>query len=152
MNHKVFWNDEAYTAMRASGYLISEVEQEAFQGQITSQHEFQHYLRPAADKTLADTIRSLKLEDAQHPPLYYVLTHFWVRWFGASVSVIRSLSVIISLFVLPCFYWLCRELFKSSLAALFGTMLVAVSPIHVLYSQEARQYGLWTALTLLSSA
>lgn len=30
--------------------------------------------------------------------------------------------------------------------------LIAVSPFHVLYAQEAREYSLWTVTILLSSA
>ena len=32
-----------------------------------------------------------------------------------------------------------------------AVVLVSVSPFHVLYSQEARQYSLWTVIILLSS-
>ena len=53
--------------------------------------------------------------------------------------------------VFPCLYWLCLELFDSSIVGLVAIALIAVSPIHVLFAQEARQYSLWTLTTLFSS-
>jgi len=50
---------------------------------------------------------------------------------------------------LPCVYWFCLELFGSMDTALIAVALVAVSPFYVLYSQEAREYSLWTVVILL---
>jgi len=80
------------------------------------------------------------------------MTRFWVQWFGNSVAVTRSLTALFSLLALPCIYWLCLELFNSSLVAWVAVALLAVTPFHVLYAQEAREYSLWTLTTLLSSA
>src|SRR5207248_4961479 len=52
----------------------------------------------------------------------------------------------------PGLYWLCRELFGCSRTAWMAVALLAVSPFHVLYAQEAREYSLWTVAILLSSA
>lgn len=49
-------------------------------------------------------------------------------------------------------YWLCLELFGSSLAAWIGVIIVAVSPLHLIYAQEVRMYVMWTVTILLSSA
>ena len=42
-------------------------------------------------------------------------------------------------------------LFRSRLAGLLASLLVAVSPLHLWYSQEVRMYSLLTFLCLLSS-
>jgi uncharacterized membrane protein len=101
---------------------------------------------------LTDTINSLAVDDPQHPPLYYLIARLWVQLFGYSVTVIRSLSACISLLVFPCLYWLCLELFGASLVGWVAIALIAISPFHVLYAQEAREYVLWTVTILLSSA
>jgi uncharacterized membrane protein len=49
-------------------------------------------------------------------------------------------------------YWLCLELFESSAAGLIGAALIALTPIDVLYSQEAREYSLWLVCILVISA
>ncbi|MBW4548934.1 MAG: hypothetical protein KME25_31705 [Symplocastrum torsivum CPER-KK1] len=75
-----------------------------------------------------------------------------MKWFGDSVAVRRSLSAFISLLSFPAIYWLCLELFESSLTGAIAIGLIAISPIQLLYAQEARQYSLWTVTILLSSA
>ncbi|WP_242040563.1 glycosyltransferase family 39 protein [Coleofasciculus sp. FACHB-1120] len=100
---------------------------------------------------MGDTIKVLAGRP-EHTPLYYLMARFWVQWFGSDVAAIRSLSALISLLAFPCIYWLSKELFDASLVGLIAIALVAISPFHVLYAQEARQYSLWIVTILLSSA
>jgi uncharacterized membrane protein len=164
LDQQIYWHDEAYTSLRISGYNAIEVKQLLFQGNVISVADLLAYQRPTAEKTVVDTVRSLMTEDPQHPPVYYVLVTIWAQLFGASIAAIRSLSALLSLLIFPGAYWLCRELFafagKSSfvsnqIAPLMTGLtiaLMAVSPYHVLYAQEARQYPLWAVLILFSSA
>lgn len=151
LDHKVYWHDEAYTSLRISGYTAEEVNQQVFNGQVIGIKDLQNYQRPNLEKGLVDTINTLAIDDAQHPPLYYILVRLWVRWFGNSVAVIRSLSALMTLLVFPGVYYLCLELFESPLVGWVAIALIAVSPFHVLYAQEAREYSLWTVMILLSS-
>lgn len=152
LDQKVYSFDEAYTSLRISGYTEREVVRQVCDIREVNSIDLQKYQRPAPQKTLKDSIKSLAVEDPQHSPLYYLMARFWVKWFGTSVTSIRSLSAIISLLVFPCIYWLSRELFQSSLTGWVAVALIAVSPFHVLYAQEAREYSLWTVTILLSSA
>ncbi len=63
----------------------------------------------------------------------------------------RSLPAIISLLAFPCIHWLCLELFEESITGSVAIAVIAVSPFHLAYAQEARQYSLWVLITLLSS-
>ena len=56
---------------------------------------------------------------------------------------IRLLSALISLLAFPAMYWLCLELFNSKLISWAAVSLIAISPFHVLYAQEARDSSLW---------
>jgi uncharacterized membrane protein len=152
LERKVYWHDEAYTGLRVSGYTKQELTQQVFNGRIIIVDNFKEYQYPNSEKSVIDTIKSLAREDAQHPPLYYLMVRLWLQWFGNSVAVARSLSAIISLVALPCFYWLCIELFNSSIVGWVGIALLSVSPFHVLYAQEARQFSLWTMIIILGSA
>lgn len=152
LEQKVYWHDEAYTGLRMSGYTKTEFVQQVFNGQVIGVESVRKYQYPNPEKGIIDTINSLALEDAQHPPLYYVLVRLWVQIFGNSVAATRSLSAIISLLAFPCIYWLCLELFESRITGWIGVALLAVSPFHVLYAQEARQFSLWTVTILLASA
>ncbi|RCJ39723.1 hypothetical protein A6770_11600 [Nostoc minutum NIES-26] len=152
LERKVYWHDEAYTSLRISGYTKTEFVQQVFDGRVIDVNSVQKYQRPNPEKGVIDTINSLAVDDTQHPPLYYVIVRLWVQVFGNSVTATRSLSAIISLLAFPCIYWLCLELFESPIIAWTSIVLLAVSPLHVLYAQEARQFSLWTVTILLESA
>lgn len=152
LDRKVYWHDEAYTSLRISGYTKTEFVQKVFDGSVIDVDSILKYQRPNPEKGVIDTINSLAVDDTQHPPLYYVLIRLWVQLFGNSVATIRSLSAIISLLAFPCIYWLCLELFESPIIAWTSVILLAVSPLHVLYAQEARQFSLWIVTILLESA
>ena len=153
LDRKVYWYDEGFTSLRVGGYTIPEVVQQSFNGQVISVADLRdRYLSPDSGRGFFGTIKSLAVEDPQHPPIYYLMTHLWMQWFGNSVAAIRSLPALISLLVFPCAYWLCIELFKSSLTGWIAMAIIAVSPFHVLFAQEAREYSLWTVTILLTSA
>ena len=150
---KIYSYDETYTSLRISGYTVDEVKQQIFNGRVISKESFARFQRPNLEKGLSDTIMSLATEEPQHPPLYYLIARLWVQTWGNSVTVIRSLSAVISLLVFPCIYWLCRELFKVPLSVPWlAIALMAISPIHVLYAQEARGSMLWLVTIILCSA
>lgn len=152
LDRKVYWYDEGFTSLRVGGYTIPEVVQ-SFNGQVIGVADFRNqYLSPKSERGFFGTIKSLAVEDPQHPPLYYLITHLWMHLFGNSVAAIRSLTALSSLLVFPCAYWLCLELFNSRLVGWICVALIAVSPFHVLFAQEAREYSLWTVMILLSSA
>jgi uncharacterized membrane protein len=152
LDRKIFWHDETYTSLWISGHSPVEVKQEVFTGHVVSVEDLHKYQHINPGRNVIDTVKQLGKSDPQHPPLYYVMARLWVEWFGDSVAALRSLSAFISLLAFPCAYWLCLELFKSPLTGWIAVALIAVSPLHVLYAQEARQYSLWTVTILLSSA
>lgn len=151
LDRKIYWHDEAYTSLRVAGYTSEEVGKQVFNGQVINVKDLEKYQRINPEKSLRDTIKSLEIDDAQHPPLYYILVRLWVQLFGNSISVTRSLSALFSVLVFPCVYFLCLELFESSLVGWVAIALISISPFHVLYAQEAREYSLWTLLILLAS-
>ena len=152
LDRKFYWIDETYTSLRVSGYTEAEIIKQISYHKITSPSDLQKYQQINSEKTLSNTLNSLATEDPQHPPLYYVLARFWAQWFGTSVAAMRSLAAVISLLVFPSIYWLAWELFESSAVAWMAIAIFAISPYHILFAQEARQYSLWTVTTILSSA
>ncbi|WP_373537198.1 glycosyltransferase family 39 protein [Microcoleus sp.] len=149
---KVYWIDEAYTSLRMSGYTESEFIEQVVDGKIREIQYLQKYQRINSEKSVVDTVKGLALEEPQLAPLYFITTRFWVQLFGDSIAVTRSMSAVFSLLALPCMYWLCLELFESSLTAWLGVSLLAVSPFQIVYAQEARPYSLFVLIILLSGA
>jgi uncharacterized membrane protein len=152
LGNKVYWIDEGYTSLRISGYTESEFIQELGDGKIKEIKDLQKYQHINAEKSVFDTVKGLALEEPQLAPLYFVAARFWVQLFGDSIAVTRSLSAVFSVLALPCMYWLCLELFESSLTAWLAVAILAVSPFQVVYAQEARPYSLFIMIILLSSA
>ena len=152
LDKKIYWPDEIGTSFRIAGYTAKELKQEFFAEHDITVQDIQKYQRVRSDRGVLDVIGYLALEEPQHPPLYFVLARLWAELFGDFTGAIRSLSAFLSLLAIPGLYWLCRELFDSPSIASLATMLIAVSPFHVLYAQEARPYSLWILMTILSSA
>src|SRR4028118_195437 len=151
LDRKLYWHDEAYTSLRAAGFTRQEIDDKLFQNRIVAAPELQKYQRIKPGSTEADTIRSLALEDPQHPPLYFLMARWWMQQFGSSLTASRSLPAILSLLSLPLMYALAQELFASNLTALLATALFALSPFDILFAQTARQYSLLTATVIGSS-
>lgn len=152
LDYKVYWYDETQTSLRISGHTRQQMTEAVYDGQVRSVRDLlAKYQYPNDDRDLEDTLNALA-GSPEHAPLYFLTARFWLQLFGHSVTVIRSLSALFGLLVLPCMYWLCWELFKSPVISWAAVVLVAISPFHMLYAQEARQYSLWTVSILLSSA
>ncbi len=84
-----------------------------------------------------------------HPPLYYALLQLWLALIGTGDVAARWLSVALGIATIPLLYALARKLFDARVA-LTAASLLALSPLHVYYSQEVRMYGLVTLLALAS--
>jgi uncharacterized membrane protein len=97
-------------------------------------------------KVLVEPAVILSYYDESHPPLYYLFMHFWVA-LGQSEVILRLPSAIFGTLALPVLYGLSRDWGGPRLAAL-ATALLAVAPLHIWYSQEARMYSMvgWLAL------
>jgi uncharacterized membrane protein len=157
LDQKVFWHDEVFTSVRATGHTAEELTPQVFTGEPVASETLLQSQRLDPNRGWADTWQALT-SNPEHPPLYYLLVRLWMEWFGSGGAAVRSLSVVFSLLTFPALFWLCRELFDQPgrsgplWVGWVALLLFAVSPFHVLYAQEARQSSLWTLATVLSSA
>ena len=77
----------------------------------------------------------------QHPPLYYLLLHFWMALLGDDPATVRALSALFGTLTIPIIYLLGRRLADEKVG-LLAALLLAVSPFHVRFAQETRMYTL----------
>jgi 4-amino-4-deoxy-L-arabinose transferase-like glycosyltransferase len=100
----------------------------------------------------AMTLRDATLWTARDvvPPLYYHILHFWQGVFSDSEAAVRSFSALVGTLTIPLVYAVGKELFGRPHGFVAGA-LVAVSPLYIWYSQEARTYMLLTFLGLLAA-
>lgn len=169
LDHKVYWHDEVFTSLRAAGYTGEEVARQLLNQTVTA-GDLQQFQQLSPDKTWADTWASLKTHP-EHPPLFYLLERAWMGSMGSSVAATRGLSALFSITLFPLIAWFCNGLSQSrsqgststgrqssrSFKALgrqtaaVAIALLAVSPVQLLYAQEAREYSLWACEIILAS-
>ncbi|MFN8439164.1 MAG: glycosyltransferase family 39 protein [Caldilineaceae bacterium] len=93
---------------------------------------------------------SLTADDI-HPPLYYLLLHFWLLP-GIHPLNARLFSVAVGALTVPLFAWLTHELFPQRPRLLtITTLLLLLNPLQLYYSQEVRMYGLALLLSIAST-
>jgi uncharacterized membrane protein len=106
---------------------------------------------PSADT--ADVLHNLLLE-SNHPPVYFVLAHWWMRFFRPSedslVWIARSLPALFGVISVPAIYFLGRFAFNSRLVCQCAAAMMAVSPYGIYLAQEARHYTLGILLVIAS--
>lgn len=83
-----------------------------------------------------------------HPPLFYLLMHFWIK-FGTSEVWLRLLPVIFGVLTVYGVYLLAQSIFGKKVA-LVSALLLSVAPYHIYYSQEIRMYSLAAMLAVFS--
>ncbi len=96
-----------------------------------------HVLHPSLIATLEAVPRT-----ENSPPLWYLLEWFDYRLFGTGEYALRLPSAIAGTALVPVAWAIGRELADRA-AAIACAALIAVGPLFVWYSQEARAYGLF---------
>ena len=103
-----------------------------------------HVLRPSLWATLHGISRT-----ENTPPLWYILAWADSRVLGTGEIALRLPSALAGIAAVPVAWAIGRELSGSRVAILTAT-LVAVNPLFVWFSQEARSYGLFILTAALA--
>ncbi|MDJ0535118.1 MAG: glycosyltransferase [Xenococcaceae cyanobacterium MO_207.B15] len=84
--------------------------------------------------------------ESTHPPVYFVLTHLWLKLFSqdglVSLSLARSLSAWLGVLGIPAIFGLGRLITGSRTVGHIASILMAVSPYGIYLAQETRHYTL----------
>jgi hypothetical protein len=75
-------------------------------------------------------------------PTYFVAMWGWTRVFGDSEVSLRSVSLLFGVATIPATYAAARALGQRQTTGLVAALIVAVHPMLIWYSQEARPYSL----------
>ncbi|CAN5621895.1 hypothetical protein BH23CHL2_BH23CHL2_06040 [soil metagenome] len=86
----------------------------------------------------------------ENGPLYNVMLAVWIRVAGISETAVRFPSAVAGVLALPAIYLLGRRL-AGPQAGLISAGLLAFSPYHIWYSQEAKMYSIIALLAILST-
>jgi len=85
------------------------------------------------------------------PPLYYMLLHVWIGFFGTKEVATHALSLVFSTLTIPIGLWAGWKLFGRWAGIVTG-VLCAANPFLSAYAQESRMYSLVALLSLLCTA
>ena len=136
------WTDEFATMVFSLGNDFRSVPL----NQVISLDTLLQPLRVNGDAGISNVV-SLLLQEDNHPPLYFVLVHLWVKLFQnvgeyVDVGVMRSLPAFLGILSIPGVYFLGKIAFRSRLVGQISASLMAVSPFGIFLAQEARHYTL----------
>jgi uncharacterized membrane protein len=152
LTSKSLWTDEFSTIVFSLGnsFLTIPLDQVLDQEQLLQPLK----LNP---QTGIDSVLKHLFAESNHPPLYFVLAHLWLRLFPAtaeslvSAEAARSLPALLGVLSIPAAYVLSWLAFRSRLIAHVAAILTAVSPFGIYLAQEARHYTLsvlWVTASL----
>ncbi len=102
-----------------------------------------NYAKPYAPLTFSDLL------DNMHGPLHALVLHAWIRVAGTSEAMLRLPSVAASLLAILAFWLFARRRWGARVAWL-GSALLAVSPFHIWYAQEVRNYSFLILFAILA--
>ena len=76
-----------------------------------------------------------------HPPLYYVLLHFWIKFNGVKPNDLRMLSALFGAGTIPIIYLIGKRM-SGVMMGLAASVILALSPFNIRLAQVARMYTL----------
>jgi len=85
-----------------------------------------------------------------HPPLYYLLLRLWTLAAGTGEAALRIPSAVFGTAMIPVTWALARRVVPAT-TGLLAALFVAVAPIGVMMSQDARMYALLALLATWST-
>ena len=146
------WTDESATLVFSLGNSFYNVPLNQFIGLPTLLEPLQ--LNSQAG--IGDVIHLLQTEST-HPPLYFVLTHLWLKLFPpvdglVSVWAARSLSALLGVLGIPAIFYFCRLAFRSLIVSQLAAAVMAISPFGIFLAAQARHYTLVILIIIASLA
>jgi mannosyltransferase len=98
--------------------------------------------------SLGATLRGV-VDHENTPPLWYLIAWADARLFGDGTLALRLPSALAGVLTVPVVWAIAQQL-AGRRAALIAAAIVAVNPLFVWYSQEARAYGLFVLMSALA--
>ncbi|WP_156114073.1 hypothetical protein [Myxosarcina sp. GI1] len=144
------WSDEWATLVFSLGHSFRTVPLD----RVISLNTLLAPLQLDPTTNVRDVVNNL-LTESTHPPVYFVLTHWWLKLFSSDTGLVsiwwgRLLSAIFGVLAIPAMFGWGWLLSRSLICAQLAAALMAVSPFGVYLSQEARHYTLAILLAIAS--
>lgn len=102
-----------------------------------------------AQRPLDEVLRTF-IQAGENGALYNIFLALWIRLAGISEIAVRFPSAVAGVLAIPVLYLLARRILDPT-TGLLAAGLLAVSPYHLWYSQEAKMYSILVLLAATSS-
>lgn len=135
-----FWLDESFSVWNSAGTRVGLFMREG--------RPFQHEDLVRRAVTGPQVLRSIRSTE-NTPPLYFLILRTWIGITGSSELAVRSLSVLFGLVTVLVLLFGIAPLYNPRIAW-SAAWLLALSPMHIGYSRQARNYALAALLALLT--
>jgi mannosyltransferase len=76
-----------------------------------------------------------------HPPLYYLLLHYWIALKGDMPNSVRLLSALFGAGTIPIIYLIGKRM-SGAMVGLVAAAMLALSPFNIRFAQDTRMYTL----------
>ncbi len=149
LDQLLIWHDEVFSIARVLGYSVAEIQRTLFSGKLLTPEEILNLQRPSPDHGWRESLAAFT-EHPEHAPLYYLLGRLVIGLPLEPIIALRGLAACFGILLIPAVYALMQALFGRGPIPWVAAVIVACSPLHLLYDQEARQYSLWLLLLTLS--
>jgi hypothetical protein len=91
-----------------------------------------------ANQNVVDMLQWMVRID-QHPPLYYLLLHYWIALNGDTPYYARLLSALFGAGTIPIIYLIGKRM-SGVVMGLAAAVFLALSPFNIAFAQETRMY------------
>ncbi len=152
LSQVITWYDEALTLFHVSGQDLGNPPFcfDCGWGPVTFKSMQDEFL--FRDCSRKNVVRSVLRTHPEHAAGFYVAVHQWKKIVKNDVTLLRLLPVLFGVLVLPAFYWFSYELLRSKGTSLLCALVLALSPLQIVQSQELREYSLYELCFALSCA
>lgn len=144
------WTDECATIVFSLGNTFQKIPL----SQVISDDTLLQPFIPISSAGIGDVLQHL-FGESTHPPLYFILTHLWMKLFSnseeiVSIWVVRSISALFGVLSIPVIFGCSYLIFRSKLVAQIAAAIMAVSPFTIFLARQARHYTLPILLIIIS--
>ncbi len=89
------------------------------------------------------------MPNENNPPIHFLLLHFWMKWLGNGVWMLRFSSAVFSILSVSLYFFGLNKLFNFKLAAI-SSLLLLFSNSAIFYAHDIRAYSLLLFLFMLN--
>ena len=111
--------------------------------------ELKNLISYSEDYSLRDLFVSLR-DAGMHPPFYYIVLRYLLKYVGNDAFALRLLSIIFSLFSIVCIYQLGTTVCNNKVG-LLSALILAISAYGIEYGAMVRPYPLAMLLSIVAT-